>query len=134
MLMGGNRFLSLFTPCPIPLFSPSIVLCFFPLKVTKLLSPPFLFQIQFSAAATLRFSLLRGGFIVLPTLPPNKPHSSPTETLREITLNIYFRDDCSRRYDDKHHYVMYIKRTSARTTTKLRRKRYAPTPNPPPSM
>ena len=30
------------------------------------------------------------------------------ETLREITLNIYFWDDCSRRLGDKHHYVMYI--------------------------
>lgn len=51
-------------PCPIPIH---LALCFFPLKVTKLLSPPFLFQIQFSAAVTLHFSLLRGGFIVLPT-------------------------------------------------------------------
>lgn len=38
------------------------------------------------------------------------------ETLREITLNIYFWDDCSRRLDDKHHYVMYINPPSGCTT------------------
>lgn len=46
--------------------------------------------------------------------------TSANETLREITLNIYFWDDCSRRLDDKHHYVMYINPPSGYTRTHLR--------------
>lgn len=37
-------------------------------------------------------------FITIPAAPLIL-HSSAGETLREITLNIYLRDDCSRRYD-----------------------------------
>lgn len=49
----------------------------------------FLLQIQFSVA-----SLHHN-----PHPAPLILHSSAGETLREITLNIYLRDDCSRRYD-----------------------------------
>lgn len=53
---------------------------------------PFLLQIQFSVAS-LHHPLLH------PPPTYRASRSALFETLREITLNIYFRDDCSRRYD-----------------------------------
>lgn len=57
----------------------------------------FLLQIQFSVASLHHTPLLFSSTLPLAALLV--PHSSASETLREITLNIYFRDDCSRRHD-----------------------------------
>lgn len=54
-------------------------------------APLLLLQIQFSVAS------LHHPLLLLP--PSRASRSALFETLREITLNIYFWDDCSRRYD-----------------------------------